>query len=213
MSEHGDRTSSWEQFRSWPGLVQILLWLVAPWAVILIWIVHKMRHQGLAMKVATGALALGLLVAAFVNYINASGSAHEVMFPSVDDPVLAQQIDSACPDQPGEEADLEAVLASENEALARFVDALERMDDQRVEEDRPVAAWVDDWRSLLAARVAYHERIQSDRDAPRPPIPTVDGYSIALRMSEMSGVDCKPTAWVLDDFDTSGAITTRQAAG
>ena len=213
VSEHSDRSTSWEQFRAWPLLVQVLIWVVASWAVILIWLVHTVRHRPLAMKVTIFGLALGLWVAGFVTYVNGSGSAHEVMFPAVDDPVLAQQIDGACPEEPVvSETGLEFVVEAENEALGRFVDELERMDSQRVAQDRPVADWVDDWKSLLRARVAFHERLDSDLDVPLPAVPSVDGYSIAVRMSEIGGVNCEPAPWILDDFDMSGVRTTRGEA-
>ena len=134
------------------------------------------------------------------------------MFPAVDDPVLARPpLDGACPEEPVvSETGLEFVVEAENEALGRFVDELERMDSQRVAQDRPVADWVDDWKSLLRARVAFHERLDSDLDAPLPAVPSVDGYSIAVRMSEIGGVNCEPAPWILDDFDMSGVRTTRR---
>ncbi|MDX1511289.1 MAG: hypothetical protein R3249_08080 [Nitriliruptorales bacterium] len=101
-------------------------------------------------------------------------------------------------------------MGDENRALAQFVDALESLDaDQVAAESPPLDRWIDDWRALLIQRERYLERLELADNAPRPRMPSVDGYSVEVRMQEYSGIECAPAEWILDDFDRAGLITSR----
>ena len=145
-------------------------------------------------------------------YIRASGEAHAIMFPRVANAALAAAIDGSCPHEPHGDPDRApaASVGDENRALAQFVDALESLDaDQVAAESPPLDRWIDDWRALLIQRERYLERLELADNAPRPRMPSVDGYSVEVRMQEYSGIECAPAEWILDDFDRAGLITSR----
>lgn len=188
------RRTAWERFRSWPVVGQVLMWWFFLPIVLAVWVAHEARGRSASASVVLG-LGAFLLVAVvpLLLYAWASASAHESMFPAVDDPVLAERIDAPCPLEPSTTgAPARQVVGEENAALDDFVEALENLDAERVADDPPVADWINDWQVLLAARVDYYRRLHNRPDADRPPMPSVDGDSIAVRMSEMDGVECAP---------------------
>jgi hypothetical protein len=106
--------------------------------------------------------------------------------------VVVEAAESACAAMTREvravvEEPVQAIRAR-NDAVIAMIDAVRAVGEDRIEDDRPTAAWLDDWRTLVDARARYADDLAAGRD-PEWAVPVVDERPITERMI-MVQLDC-----------------------
>ena len=98
-------------------------------------------------------------------------------------------------------------LRDQNTAVEQMVAAIRELDDDVLESDLPLLAWLDDWDDLVDVREAYAEAVASGRQV-RLDLPTDDtGEEIVERMNGAGLLTCEvPDALVEPVFADSRSI-------
>jgi hypothetical protein len=110
----------------------------------------------------------------------------------IQDRVVVEAAESACAAMTREVSAVvgEPVQAirARNDAVIAMVDAVRAVGEDRIEDDRPTAAWLDDWRMLVDARARYADDLAAGR-GPEWAVPVVDERPITERMIAVE-LDC-----------------------
>lgn len=98
-------------------------------------------------------------------------------------------------------------LRAQNSAVEQMVAAIRELDDDVLESDLPLLAWLDDWDDLVGAREGYAEALERGRRV-RLDLPTDDtGEVIVTRMNGAGLLTCEvPDALVEPVFADSRSI-------
>ncbi|WP_157180803.1 hypothetical protein [Actinopolymorpha alba] len=123
----------------------------------------------------------------------------------IDDPRVAEPAERACARMvaalpapaAGSQLDLRArVMRQENAAVMEMVRAVRALGTERLEDDHPTLAWLDDWEALVRLREEYATNLAAGRPATLV-LPTIDGYPITHRMNDV-GLDCQVPPRLVD---------------
>lgn len=138
----------------------------------------------------------------------------------IDDVTVLDRIDTACGamtttvegmpagDSPEDRA---AVVADQNAAVEQMIEQVEELDPDTRAGDRPLAAWLDDWRDLVTARDDYAAAVLSTRtlDGPEVEVPLdPDGHPITDRMVDALFDPVCEVPEVLVDPDSASDLST-----
>ena len=81
-------------------------------------------------------------------------------------------------------------INAQNDAVTGLVSTVNRLvDPVTVEQDRPAADWLADWRRLVQARDAYAESLAAGHPKPMV-LPTIDGLNLQTRLNGV-GLNCR----------------------
>lgn len=145
--------------------------------------------------VAVAAAAfVGVSIAGFWAYAN-----HDRV-DYVDRPDVTDAAGTACAaatvallDAIADEESHRARIADGNAAIDELVASMEALGDDTLADDRPAVSWLEDRRSLEAARSSYADEV-TGRPAATFAVPqTQDGYPITGRMTDASPSECEQT--------------------
>jgi hypothetical protein len=98
---------------------------------------------------------------------------------------LEEQFTSIPPPTPGDAAGAMAMIRAQDHALTGLVTSMESLGQDRLNQDNPAQQWLADWRTLIGLREVYADGLAAGLH-PALEIPTVDGYPITHRMTELS---------------------------
>jgi hypothetical protein len=135
--------------------------------------------------------AVAVMFGSMLLYAFASGEAHDAR--SLDDEDIRSTASASCSKLAGEltnrTRDRVADIRSGNVAIDALVDTMNELDREVLSDDEPALDWIGDWQQLAASREAFASQLEEGIDA-QLVIPTVDGYPITERMTDVSPQEC-----------------------
>lgn len=153
------------------------------------------RRNRIAVRVLLGLGAFLLVAMVLVSGVFFWVYAGHDRIELIDDPVIDETASQACTEMsaevtalappPGESpARAAAAIRRQNAAVLAMVATVRDLGDDRLDRDHPSRAWLADWETLVQARAAQADIVETSSPAPFEVPQTEDGYPITTRMSE-----------------------------